>query len=81
MCVILLNMKTVSLRQMQHHLSDALRQVDQGQELLVTRRGRAIARLAPVQPAQGRANWPDFAGRAIRVKGEPLSAAILDERD
>jgi hypothetical protein len=34
------HMKSVSLRHMQHHLSDVMRHVDQGQEVLVTRRRR-----------------------------------------
>ena len=74
-------MKSVSLRQMQHHLSDVMRHVDQGQEVLVTRRRRTIARLVPVQPAAAKAKWPDFTLRAARIKGPSLSATILAERD
>jgi prevent-host-death family protein len=74
-------MKSVSLRHMQHHLSDVMRHVDQGQEILVTRRRRAIARLVPMQPASATPKWPDFALRTIRIKGRPLSATILSERE
>ncbi len=82
-------MKSVSLRHMQHHLSDVMRHVDQGQEVLVTRRRRTIARLVPASPATARIKWPDFAARtakahalvAARIKGAPLSATILAERD
>ena len=74
-------MKSVSLRQMQHHLSDVMRHVDQGQEVLVTRRRRPIARLVPIQPAAAKVKWPDFAVRTARIKGRALSAIILAERD
>ena len=74
-------MKSVSLRQMQHHLSDVMRHVDQGQEVLVTRRRRTIARLVPIQPAAAKVKWPDFAVRTARIKGRALSAIILAERD
>lgn len=74
-------MKSVSLRHMQHHLSDVMRHVDQGQEVLVTRRRRIIARLVPATPAATRVKWPDFAARTARIKGRSLSATILDERD
>ncbi len=74
-------MKSVSLRHMQHHLSDVMRHVDQGREVLVTRRRRTIARLVPMQPAAARARWPDFTARTARIKGRPLSATILAERD
>ncbi len=75
------HIKSVTLRHMQHHLSDVLRHVDQGNEVIVTRRGRAVARLVPMSPAGTRAKWPDFAARVARVKGAPLSATILAERD
>lgn len=81
MCVFMLHMKSVTLRHMQHHLSDVIRHVDQGNEVLVTRRRRAIARLVPLQPAATRIPWPDFVARVARIKGTPLSATILAERD
>ncbi|MEZ5415710.1 MAG: type II toxin-antitoxin system Phd/YefM family antitoxin [Opitutaceae bacterium] len=73
-------MKSVTLRHMQHHLSEVMRHVDQGNEVLVTRRRRAIAKLVPVQPAT-HATWPNFAARAEAIKGKSLSASILEERD
>lgn len=80
-CVILKHMKSVSLRHMQHHLSDVMRHVDQGQEVLVTRRRRTIARLVPMQPATARVKWPDFAARTTLIKGPPLSTTILADRE
>ena len=74
-------MKSVTLRHMQHHLSDVMRHVDQGREVLVTRRRRTVARLVPASPAAARVKWPDFAARSARIKGSPLSATILAERD
>lgn len=73
-------MKSVTLRHMQHHLSEVMRHVDQGNEVLVTRRSRAIAKLVPVQTAS-QATWPDFATRAEAIKGGALSTSILEERD
>ena len=58
-----------------------MRHVDQGQEILVTRRRRPIARLVPAQPPAAKVKWPDFAVRTARLKGRPLSATILAERD
>lgn len=81
LCVIWLHMKTVSLRDMQHHLSEVMRHVDQGNEVLVTRRNRPVARLSPVRPAAIIAAWPDFAGRAKRIKGAALCKTILAERE
>ena len=84
MCVNLLHMKTVSLRQMQHNLSAILRQVDHGHSVLVTRRNRVVARLVPAEAApSAKLEWPDFVSRAksIILKGVPLSQTIDEERE
>jgi len=78
------HMSTVGLRQMQRNLSAILRRVEQGEEILVTRRKRVVARLvAPDQATGGRLEWPDFAARAqgIHLKGKPISATIREERE
>jgi len=66
---------------MQHHLSEVIRHVDHGEEVVVTRRNRPIARLVPIQSPPARLRWPDFAARAVVIKGRGLSQTILDERD
>ena len=77
------HMKTVSLRQMQHHLSEILREIDHGQQVLVTRRRRVIARLVPADAPASKIDWPDFSGRAraLAVTGPSLSEMLRDERD
>jgi len=40
--------KTIGIREMKAHLSGYLRDVKQGGELLISERGRAIARIVPV---------------------------------
>jgi len=60
---------------MQHHLSDVMRHVDQGREVVVTRRRRAIARLGPVTFTATRVKWPDFAARTTRSRA-PRSAPL-----
>jgi len=68
---------------MQHHLSEVIRQIDQGQTVLVTRRNRVIAQLGPPPAsAERKIRWPDFVARARanKVKGPPLSRTIIEER-
>jgi prevent-host-death family protein len=77
----MLHMKTVSLRHMQHHLSEVLRHTDHGEEVLVTRRNRPVARLVPIRPSATKIHWPKFAARAVRMAGRSISQVILDERD
>ena len=87
MCVNMLHMKTATVREVQHHFRKVLAWVENGEEVLVTRRNKAVARLVPSAPASPAAvPLPDFAARARAIwgaqpKGASLSGAILDERE
>lgn len=53
-------MKTVSAADANRHFSKLLREVDAGQTVIVTSRGRPVAEIRPVvptQPAERRAAW------------------------
>lgn len=78
-------MKTSSLRQLQHHLSEVMRWVDHGEEVKITRRNRVVARLLPEKTSSEIKVWPDFAERArIAFKspsGKLPSQIIRDDRE
>jgi len=65
----LLNMKTATVREVQHKLSRVLARVKRGEEITITKRGKAVARLVPLAVAEGpgAGEWPDFAGRMKRL--------------
>lgn len=42
-------MHTVSLSEAKSHLSQPLRQVEAGEEVIITRRGKPVARITPVE--------------------------------
>lgn len=83
MCVMLSNMKSASVRQVQHDLKRVLAWVANGEEVLVHRRAKVVARLLP--PAAETSASPDFVARARRVwgdrpRGAPLSELVSDAR-
>lgn len=83
MCVIMLNMKTASIRQMQHDLNEVLSWVEQGEEVIIQRRRKTVARLLPPEPQY--VETPDFLARAQRVwgkkpRGKKLSAIASEAR-
>lgn len=85
LCVMMLNMKTATVRQVQHSLSEVLKWVDTGEEVLVTRRGRLVARLVPAREATQKPEWPDFLARSSQIwgkqaRGRPVSRMIVEER-
>lgn len=43
-----MQIKTIGIREMKAHLSGYLQEVKRGEELLISERGKAIARLVPV---------------------------------
>jgi len=65
-------MKTATVRDAQHHLSKLLVEVSGGEEIVLTKRGEAVARLIPVSsedPFGAEVSWKD----SIRQRNEALS--------
>ncbi len=83
MCVIMSNMRTATIRDVQHNLADVLSCVERGEEVIVLRRGKMVAKLVPPDPSP-RAS-PDFLARAKAVwgsepKGRRLSEIVSESR-
>ena len=77
------NMKSATVRKVQHNLSEVLSWVERGEEVRVLRRKKVVARLVPPEPQAPRS--PDFLGRAKAVwgatpKGARLSAILSESR-
>jgi antitoxin (DNA-binding transcriptional repressor) of toxin-antitoxin stability system len=82
----MLDMKTASVREVQHHFSKVLAWVEMGEEVQITRRNKLIAKIVPAD-AQGRGfTLPAFAARARQIWGETpvgksLTETVLAERE
>lgn len=72
-----MTMKTISISQLKSGLSAALRSVRRGTEVVVTDRGRPVARLVPVRPAAGEVDALVEAG-LIQLGPRALPGAFLD---
>jgi len=73
-------MRTAGVREARQNLTDLLDDVKKGREVVITDRGRPVARLAPVGR---RRPFPDLARvrQAFRSANLALSQAVLDERE
>ena len=81
MCVILFNMKTASVRQIQHHFSEVLKWIDAGHEVIVTSRNREVAKITSSRkPPSKTVAWPNFIERMPDFHGKSLSQEIVDQR-
>lgn len=81
----MLNMKTATVRQIQHHFKDVLSWIKDGEEVEVTSHRRTVARLLPVRTNTRKQEWPDFEARLKKtfprgIKGKPLSEIIDEQR-
>ena len=68
-------MKTASIRSVQHQLAAMIAEVEKGAEIVITRHRRPVARLAPVNPAQGRPS-PSTAMIRRHWRERPLPAPM-----
>jgi antitoxin (DNA-binding transcriptional repressor) of toxin-antitoxin stability system len=68
----------------QHNLAGLIREVEAGQELVITRRKKVVAKLCPI-PADSKVVFPDFEARAratwkLGWQGASSDALLSDAR-
>jgi antitoxin (DNA-binding transcriptional repressor) of toxin-antitoxin stability system len=75
-------MKSVGIRDLKNRLSEYVREVRGGEEILVTDRGQVVAELRPPRPPEARASvHPGLAAlarRGILVLGRPNAPDLYD---
>ena len=73
-------MRTAGIREARQNLTELLDEVSKGREVLITDRGRPVARLLPVESSRP---FPDLrrVRRAYRGPGLALSQAVIDDRE
>ena len=74
-------MRTAGVREARQNLSALLDEVRKGREVVITERGRPVARLVPPGPARGR-GVPDLKAfrRKMPVLVPPLSTTVAEAR-
>lgn len=62
-------MKTATIREAQHHLSKLMDEVEKGQEIVLTRRGKQVGKLVPMgNPEDPREKKIDWAAWAVEQR-------------
>ena len=75
-------MKTAGIRQARQQLSAILDEVRKGREVVLTDRGRPVARIVPPLRDSARPLSSHRRFRAsIRLKGHPLSVTVVRDRE
>ncbi len=77
--------KTATVRDLRNHYTSLLRWIEAGEEVLITRKGQAVAKLSPVgQVAPAAVNWADSPevkrdrDRETRLTAEESAALIAE---
>ena len=78
----------VPLREVNHHLAEYIHSVESGNEVIITRRGKPIARMIPLkkvtqltrQQKKSRKNLFSLMENGLSLKGEKFEREILHER-
>lgn len=73
-------MRTAGVREARHDLTSLIDDVRKGREVVITDRGKPVARLVPVKP---RSRFPNLAAlrRGTRAIRPHLSKAVIGDRD
>ena len=71
----------ISAKEARVRLSDLLKRAEKGEEILLFRRGKKVARLVPVKKVQKTLPSLKEFRASIRIKGQPLSGAVLKNRE
>jgi prevent-host-death family protein len=74
-------MDTVNLKEARNRLGALVEAARRGESVVITRRGRKVARLVPVEDRPDTL-LPDFAAvrAGVKVKGKPLSQVVIEQR-
>ncbi len=71
----------VSAKEARRRLSDLLKRAEKGEEILLVRRGKKVARLVPAKKLEKTLPSLKEFRASIRVKGQRLSMAVVRDRE
>ncbi len=73
-------MHTATVGDVQKNFSKVLKSLHAGEEIIITRRGKAVAKLTAPGPKK-EIDWPDFYDEAIETGGKSASEIVLHDRE
>lgn len=80
-CYVIAMSVEVALRDLRNHTADLLRRVEGGEELVITKRGKPVAKLVPATPKRRRPiPQEEMAERLRRRQTDPGLRDLLRER-
>ena len=73
-------MKTATAGEIQKNFSRILKEIEAGEEIVVTRRGQPVSKITGLDPKKD-IDWPDFYNEALELKGKPANEIVIEGRE
>lgn len=75
-------MEQVGIKEMRENLREYLDRAEAGEEIVVLRRGKEVARIVPPRRELAPGRFPDLTEfrKSIKLRGEPVSETIIRMR-
>ena len=73
-------MLEINVKDARTRLSALLSMVEKGQEIIITRRGKTVARMVPPEPGHNLPTLKDFRA-SLKVRGKPMSESVIEARN
>lgn len=72
-------MVEVNVKDARSQLSDLLNRVEKGEEIIIKRRGKRVAKMVPSRGKNRLPSLRDFRA-SLKLRGKPLSQTVIDAR-
>jgi prevent-host-death family protein len=73
-------MGEINVKDARSQLSALLDRVEKGEEIIIKRRGKRVAKMVPPGNARNLPSLKDFRA-SLKVRGKPLSQTVIDARN
>ena len=73
-------METTTVGEIQKNFAEVLRKISSGEAVIVTKRGKPVAKITALGAKQD-IDWPDFFQECIEIEGTPLSEIVVEGRE
>jgi prevent-host-death family protein len=70
----------INVKEARSKLSSLIDKAEKGGEIIISRRGKKVARIVPVKAKKGLPSLKEFRA-SIHITGEPLSNAVVRNRE
>lgn len=73
-------MVIATVGEIQKNFSDVLRRLGAGDEIIVTRHGKPVAKISSMEASKN-IDWPDFFEESLDIQGDSMERIVMADRE